>query len=83
MMVGVVVARKEARKRWRSPRKERARERTSRIVFGDLRGSLVYYYYLKMSRWICGVVGGVENEVGCRRDPLEAGRDVFAPNQRA
>lgn len=37
-----------------------------------------------MSRWFCGVVGGgVENEVGCRRDLLEAGRDVFPPNQRA
>jgi hypothetical protein len=35
MMVGVDVARKEARKKWRSPGKERARERTSRIVFGD------------------------------------------------
>jgi hypothetical protein len=35
MMVGVVVARKEARMRWRSPGKERAREKTGRIVFDE------------------------------------------------
>lgn len=64
--------------RWRSPGKERARERTSRIVFdGSQRVSV---YYLNMNRWFCGV--GVENEVGCRRELLEVGRDVLPPNQR-
>lgn len=45
MMVGGVVARKEARMRWRLPGKERAREKTSRIVSGDERRFSVYYYY--------------------------------------